>query len=78
LARTDSSSASATCFAEEGYVVPGPDLFARRDGDHKTLDTCFGAPVYVLRTTGPQPLITQKKVVPKSDYIHHGINIYHF
>ena len=26
----------------------------------------------------PQPLITQKKVVPKSDYIHHGINIYHF
>jgi dienelactone hydrolase len=57
-----------------GYVVIAPDLFARREGAHKTLDSYCGASFYARHTTGSRPPITQKKVVQKSDNIHHGID----
>jgi benzoate/toluate 1,2-dioxygenase subunit beta len=44
---------------------------------YKTVDTYFGTSFYTLDTTGPQPLITRKKVVLKNDYIHHVVDIYH-
>ena len=44
---------------------------------YKTTDTYFGTSYYMLDTTGPAPLITDKKVVLKNDYIHHVIDIYH-
>ena len=44
---------------------------------YKTVDTYFGTSFYTLDTSGPLPLITNKKVVLKNDYIHHVIDIYH-
>jgi benzoate/toluate 1,2-dioxygenase beta subunit len=44
---------------------------------HKTVDTYFGTSFYTLDTTGPQPLITRKKVILKNDCIHHVVDIYH-
>jgi benzoate/toluate 1,2-dioxygenase subunit beta len=44
---------------------------------YKTTDTYFGTSFYVIDTTGPTPLIRQKKVVLKNDYIHHVVDIYH-
>ena len=44
---------------------------------YKTVDTYFGSSFYTLDTSGPAPLITDKKVVLKNDYIHHVIDIYH-
>ncbi len=43
---------------------------------YKTTDTYFGTSFYTLDTAGEQPLIT-KKVIPKNDYIHHVIDVYH-
>ena len=43
----------------------------------KTTDTYFGTSFYTLDTSGERPLITDKKVVLKNDYIHHVIDIYH-
>jgi benzoate/toluate 1,2-dioxygenase beta subunit len=44
---------------------------------YKTTDTYFGTSFYTLDTTGPQPVIKQKKVVLKNDYIHHVVDVYH-
>jgi len=44
---------------------------------YKTVDTYFGTSTYVLDTTGPSPMIRNKYVVLKNDYIHHVIDIYH-
>src|SRR6476659_4953100 len=44
---------------------------------YKTVDTYFGTSFYTLDTSGAQPLIRRKKVILKSDYIHHVVDIYH-
>ena len=44
---------------------------------YKTADTYFGTSFYTLDISGPQPLITRKKVILKNDYIHHVVDIYH-
>jgi benzoate/toluate 1,2-dioxygenase subunit beta len=44
---------------------------------YKTVDTYFGTSFYTLDTTGDQPVIRNKKVVLKNDYIHHVVDIYH-
>ncbi|MBY0296854.1 MAG: benzoate 1,2-dioxygenase small subunit [Methylobacterium sp.] len=44
---------------------------------YKTVDTYFGTSFYTLDTRGGQPLIKNKKVVLKNDYIHHVIDVYH-
>ncbi|MGD0107776.1 MAG: benzoate 1,2-dioxygenase small subunit [Rhodopila sp.] len=44
---------------------------------YKTVDTYFGTSFYTLDTSGAQPLIKNKKVVLKNDYIHHVVDIYH-
>ncbi len=44
---------------------------------YKTVDTYFGTSFYTLDTSGAAPLITNKKVVLKNDYIHHVIDVYH-
>jgi len=43
---------------------------------YKTTDTYFGTSFYTIDTSGPQMLITNKKVVLKNDYIHHVVDIY--
>jgi benzoate/toluate 1,2-dioxygenase subunit beta len=44
---------------------------------YKTVDTYFGTSFYTLDVSDDQPLIKNKKVVLKNDYIHHVIDIYH-
>jgi benzoate/toluate 1,2-dioxygenase beta subunit len=44
---------------------------------YKTVDTYFGTSFYTLDTTGDQPVIKNKKVILKNDYIHHVVDIYH-
>lgn len=44
---------------------------------YKTTDTYFGTSFYTLDTSGERPLITDKRVILKNDYIHHVIDIYH-
>ena len=44
---------------------------------YKTTDSYFGTSFYTLDTSRDQPLITNKKVILKNDYIHHVIDIYH-
>ena len=44
---------------------------------YKTTDTYFGTSYYTLDTSGASPLITDKRVVLKNDYIHHVIDVYH-
>ena len=44
---------------------------------YKTTDTYFGTSFYTIDVSGTAPLIRQKKVVLKNDYIHHVIDIYH-
>ena len=40
-------------------------------------DAHWGTSFYTLDTSGPKPLITNKKVVLKNDRIHHVIDVYH-
>lgn len=44
---------------------------------YKLIDTYFGTSFYTLDISGPEPLIRQKKVILKNDYIHHVMDIYH-
>ena len=44
---------------------------------YKTVDTYFGTSFYTLDTAGDQPIIRNKKVILKNDYIHHVVDIYH-
>ena len=43
----------------------------------RTIDPYFGTSFYTLDISGAQPLIKNKKVVLKNDYIHHVVDIYH-
>lgn len=44
---------------------------------YKITDSFFGTSFYTLDVHGTQPLILNKKVVLKNDYIHQVIDIYH-
>ena len=44
---------------------------------YKTVDTYFGTSYYTIDVAGDRPLITNKRVVLKNDYIHHVIDVYH-
>lgn len=44
---------------------------------YKTVDQYFGTSFYSLDISGETPLITNKKVILKNDYIHHVVDIYH-
>jgi benzoate/toluate 1,2-dioxygenase beta subunit len=44
---------------------------------YKETSSFFGTSFYTIDNSGPQPLITNKKVVLKNDYIRQVIDIYH-
>jgi benzoate/toluate 1,2-dioxygenase subunit beta len=44
---------------------------------YKIVDTYFGTSFYTLDLTSGQPIIRNKKIILKNDYIHHVIDIYH-
>jgi benzoate/toluate 1,2-dioxygenase beta subunit len=88
--RTDRSSATSLPEPRTGHNVTNVEIL-RQEGDiaeirfnwftlyyrYETADTYFGTSFYTLDTSSPQPLIKKKKVVLKSDYIHHVVDIYH-
>ena len=41
------------------------------------VDVYFGSSRYKIDTSGPKPLIKDKYVVLKNDYIHHMLDVYH-
>lgn len=87
--KTERSSAS-TPEPRTAHLVNNPEVLSD-DGEHvelrfnwhtlshryKTTDSYFGTSFYRLDVRGGQPLITNKKVVLKNDYIHQVIDIYH-
>ncbi len=88
--RTERSSASSLPVPRTSHNISNVEIL-EQDGNtcklrfnwftlnfrYKTTDTYFGTSFYVLDISGEQPLITNKKVVLKNDYIHHVIDIYH-
>jgi benzoate/toluate 1,2-dioxygenase beta subunit len=88
--RTERSSATSLPEPRTSHNISNVEIVGR-DGEtlkvrfnwftlnfrYKTVDTYFGTSFYTLDTSGPVPLITNKKVILKNDYIHHVIDIYH-
>jgi benzoate/toluate 1,2-dioxygenase subunit beta len=88
--RTDRSSATSLPEPRTGHNITNVEITGR-DGDvvdvrfnwftlyyrYQTVDTYFGTSFYTLDLSGPEPLITRKKVVLKNDYVHHVVDIYH-
>ena len=87
--KTERSGAS-TPEPRTSHFIANIEVLAQRDGEtelrfnwqtlshrYKTTDTFFGTSFYTLDTSGEQPLITNKKIVLKNDYIHQVVDIYH-
>jgi benzoate/toluate 1,2-dioxygenase beta subunit len=87
--RTERSSASLP-EPRTGHNISNIEILAERDGEidlrfnwhtlshrYKKTDSFFGTSFYTLDTRGEEPLILNKKIVLKSDYIHQVIDVYH-
>lgn len=88
--RTERSSATSLPEPRTSHNISNVEILEQRDGEcrlrfnwltfnyrYKTVDTYFGTSFYTLDMSGERPLIKNKKVVLKNDYIHHVIDIYH-
>ncbi|MFB8267597.1 benzoate 1,2-dioxygenase small subunit [Streptomyces sp. NPDC055955] len=88
--RTDRSSATSLPEPRTSHNITNVELVGADDDTidvrfnwftlyyrYQSVDTYFGTSFYRLDVSGPQPLITRKKVVLKNDYIHHVVDIYH-
>jgi benzoate/toluate 1,2-dioxygenase subunit beta len=88
--KTDRSSATSLPEPRTSHNISNVEILEQGDGTcrlrfnwvtfsfrYKTVDTYFGTSFYTLDTSGAQPLIKNKKVILKNDYIHHVVDIYH-
>ena len=88
--RTERSSATSLPEPRTSHNISNVEILDARDAAidlrfnwftlsyrYKTVTTYFGISFYTLDTSGAGPLIVNKKVVLKNDYIHHVIDIYH-
>ncbi len=88
--RTERSSATSLPEPRTSHNIANVEILGQDSGQcrlrfnwvtlsyrYKTVDTYFGTSFYTLDTSGPEPLIRQKKVILKNDYIHHVVDIYH-
>ncbi len=88
--RTERSSATSLPEPRTSHNITNVEILEQADGQcrlrfnwltfnfrYKTTDTYFGTSYYLIDTSGGQPLIKNKRVVLKNDYIHHVIDIYH-
>lgn len=88
--RTERSSATSLPEPRTSHNISNVEIVEQTTGEcrirfnwltfnfrYKTVDQYFGTSFYTLDTAGAQPLITNKKVVLKNDYIHHVVDIYH-
>jgi benzoate/toluate 1,2-dioxygenase beta subunit len=87
--KTDRSSATSLPEPRTSHNISNVEILEQVDGTcrlrfnwvtfsfrYKTVDTYFGTSFYTLNTNGARPLIRNKKVVLKNDYIHHVVDIY--
>jgi benzoate/toluate 1,2-dioxygenase beta subunit len=88
--KTDRSSATSLPEPRTSHNISNVEILEQANGTcrlrfnwvtfsfrYKTVDTYFGTSFYTLDTSGTQPLIKNKKVILKNDYIHHVVDIYH-
>jgi benzoate/toluate 1,2-dioxygenase beta subunit len=88
--KTERSSATSLPEPRTSHNISNVEIVEQQDGTckirfnwltlnyrYKTVDTYFGTSFYTLDVSGEQPLIKNKKVILKNDYIHHVIDIYH-
>ena len=88
--RTERSSATSLPEPRTSHNISNVEIVEQTDGEcrlrfnwltfsfrYKTVDQYFGTSYYTLDISGATPLITNKKVVLKNDYIHHVVDIYH-
>ena len=88
--RTERSSATSIPEPRTGHNITNVEILGQTDGQcevrfnwfthyyrYEAIDTYFGTSFYTLDTSGGRPLIKKKKVILKSDYIHHVVDIYH-
>lgn len=88
--RTERSSATSLPEPRTSHNISNVEIVEQTSGEckirfnwltfnfrYKTIDQYFGTSFYTLDTSGEQPLITNKKVVLKNDYIHHVVDVYH-
>ena len=88
--KTDRSSATSLPEPRTGHNINNVEILSQADGlvelrfnwftlyyRYQNVDTYFGASYYTVDFSGPQPVITSKKVVLKNDFIHHVVDIYH-
>ena len=88
--RTERSSATSLPEPRTSHNISNVEIVEQTDEEcklrfnwltfnfrYKTVDQYFGTSFYTLDITGETPLITNKKVVLKNDYIHHVVDIYH-
>jgi benzoate/toluate 1,2-dioxygenase beta subunit len=87
--KTERSGAS-TPEPRTSHNICNIELLAERQGEvdlrfnwhtlshrYKRTDSFFGTSFYTLDTRGEAPVILNKKIVLKSDYIHQVIDVYH-
>ena len=87
--KTERSGAS-TPEPRTSHSISNIEIVEERDGEidlrfnwhtlshrYKKTDSFFGTSFYTLDVRGEEPLIVDKKIVLKSDYIHQVIDIYH-
>jgi benzoate/toluate 1,2-dioxygenase beta subunit len=88
--KTERSSATSLPEARTSHNISNIEILSQEPGickvrfnwvtfsfKYKTTDSYFGTSYYTLDTSGETPLIANKKVVLKNDYIRHVIDIYH-
>ena len=86
--KTDRSSATSLPEPRTSHNISNVEILEQTDSTcslrfnwvtfsfrYKTTDTCFGTYFYTLDTSGTQPLIKNKKVILKNDFIHHVVDI---
>lgn len=87
--KTDRSSATSLPDPRTGHNITDVEVL-ERDGDavkvrfnwftlyfrYNTTDTYFGTSHYEIDLSGARPLIRNKKVVLKNDYIRHVVDVY--
>ncbi|WP_341236180.1 benzoate 1,2-dioxygenase small subunit [uncultured Sulfitobacter sp.] len=88
--KTDRSSATSLPEPRTNHYLSGIEVLGWEGSNIKlrfnwqtlsyrygTTDQHWGTSFYTIETSGPKPLITDKKVVLKNDHIHHVIDVYH-
>lgn len=75
--RTSHNISNVEIEKEENQVITVRFNWITLSFRYNQIDTYFGFSRYQIDFSGDKPLITNKYVVLKNDYIHHVVDIYH-